>query len=1582
MGLQFTGLGQYTMTVESYPAVQSGLTTYRFYVNMTDPTDRMSAVYGYNTEPLSIDAPSGVHNNALNSSWNASGLNPAFLTLFPELVDDTYATIGLEGPASVSTIADAADPSIVEDSAFPVTPFFLTDGSTSMEASTVTGASWYVLNTAGNGLPDANLQVLILQVTTAGDVSGTINYQVFPLGVGADEVKTNTTFDGVGTFGGTAAVDGCTDDTACNYNPDATEDDGSCLYFDECGICGGSGIPAGDCDCSGNVLDACGVCGGDDSSCSGCTSTVACNYDASATINDGSCVFATGPCAVCAGNANDGTGYVDANDDDGDGVCNDVDTCEGTLDACGVCNGPGAIYDCGCSDIPAGDCDCNGNQLDALGVCGGSCTADDDADGICDDVDPCVGMLDDCGVCNGPGEIYECGCTDTPAGDCDCDGNQLDALGVCGGSCAADVNGNGICDDAEVLGCTDASACNYDASATEDDGTCDFCSCLQASTAYTLSVEATPAVTAGLTTYRFYINLLDATDRVSAIYGYDTEPLVVNTPSGAFNSAFNASWNASGINPAFLGTVPELADDTYATIGLDGPAATSGMVDAADPSIVEDAGQPITPYFLTDGALILESNSLIGSSWYVLNTASNGLPDANLQVLIMQITTAGDISGSINYQVFPLGVGADQVQSNVTFSGTGLFGGGSVTCGCTDPAATNYDDTADYDDGSCEYDVPGCTVAEACNYNPDATVDDGSCDFVSCYVFGCDDPDACNYDASVDFNDGSCEYANFPYDCNDECVSDVDGDGICDELEVPGCTDELACNYTELATDDAGTCVYAEEYYNCDGSCINDSDGDGICDELEVPGCTDVAACNYDPMATDDDASCLYNDALGVCGGGCPADDNNDGICDTEVIGCMDMTACNYNASATVDDPAMCEYNDSCGVCGGDDSSCTGCTDASACNYDGDTIEDGSCLYDDALGECGGDCTADVDADGICDDVDDCVGGYDNCGECNGDDSSCSGCTDPSACNFDGATIDDGSCEYDDALGVCGGDCTADADADGICDDVDDCVGALDNCGVCNGPGEIYDCGCSDIPAGDCDCDGNQLDALGVCGGDCTADADMDGVCDDVDDCIGELDACGVCNGPGEIYECGCSDIPEGDCDCDGNQLDALGVCGGDCTADADMDGICDDVDDCVGEYDALGVCNGDCYADVDGDGVCDESVVEGCTDMEACNYDMEANTDDGSCTYPGDACDDGDAMTVNDILDSECMCMGEVIVEGCVDEMACNYNMDANVDDGSCEYAEEGYDCDGNCLDSDMDGVCDFDEVPGCTDDMACNYDMMATDDDGSCEYFDALGECGGDCYADVDGDGVCDEAVMEGCTDEMACNYDMMANTDDGSCEYAEEYYDCDGECLNDADGDGVCDELEVLGCTDETACNYNEEATEDDGMCEYPETYYDCDGNCLNDADGDGVCDEFEVAGCTDMQACNYNELATDDDGSCLIIGESCDDGDPNTINDVITENCECVGEVDGVDENALSFVMFPNPTQGELTLQVEGFHTQATIQILDAAGRVVMTQSNLVLQGATVLDVSRLSSGSYNVMVSDMRGVEVQRLSIQR
>ena len=75
--------------------------------------------------------------------------------------------------------------------------------------------------------------------------------------------------------------------------------------LDECGTCGGAGIPSGDCDCNGNVLDECGVCGGTG-------------------IPSGAC--------DCEGNV---------------------------LDECGSCGGGG---------IADGDCDCAGNVLDECGL--------------------------------------------------------------------------------------------------------------------------------------------------------------------------------------------------------------------------------------------------------------------------------------------------------------------------------------------------------------------------------------------------------------------------------------------------------------------------------------------------------------------------------------------------------------------------------------------------------------------------------------------------------------------------------------------------------------------------------------------------------------------------------------------------------------------------------------------------------------------------------------------------------------------------------------------------------------------------------------------------------------------------------------------------------------------------------------------------------------------------------------------------------------------------------------------------------------------------------------------------------------
>ena len=73
--------------------------------------------------------------------------------------------------------------------------------------------------------------------------------------------------------------------------------------------------------------------------------------------------------------------------------------------------------------------------------------------------------------------------------------------------------------------------------------------------------------------------------------------------------------------------------------------------------------------------------------------------------------------------------------------------------------------------------------------------------------------------------------------------------------------------------------------------------------------------------------------------------------------------------------------------------------------------------------------------------------------------------------------------------------------------------------------------------------------------------------------------------------------------------------------------------------------------------------------------------------------------------------------IQGCTDENACNYNVIASEDDESCIYAEPYYDCSGICInDMDSDGECDELEVNGCSDSTASNYNPSVTNDDGSC--------------------------------------------------------------------------------------------------------------------------------------------------------------------------------------------------------------------------------------------------------------------------
>jgi hypothetical protein len=210
--------------------------------------------------------------------------------------------------------------------------------------------------------------------------------------------------------------------------------------------------------------------------------------------------------------------------------------------------------------------------------------------------------------------------------------------------------------------------------------------------------------------------------------------------------------------------------------------------------------------------------------------------------------------------------------------------------------------------------------------------------------------------------------------------------------------------------------------------------------------------------------------------------------------------------------------------------------------------------------------------------------------------------------------------------------------------------------------------------------------------------------------------------------------------------------------------------------------------------------VILGCMDALACNYNSDVTVDDGSCTYPGGICDDGNPNTINDALDANCLCVGTIATPGCTDAIACNYSATATVDDGSCLYPG------GPCDDGDPNTVTDIIDVnclcngttpltiPGCMNVAACNYNSAANTDDGSCivpgdpcddgnvttinDVIDANCGCSG-------------TLLVNGCTDATACNYDAAANTDDGSCIHPGDVCD-DGNpsTINDVvDANCVC-------------------------------------------------------------------------------------------------------------------------------------------------------------------------------------------------
>lgn len=640
------------------------------------------------------------------------------------------------------------------------------------------------------------------------------------------------------------------------------------------------------------------------------------------------------------------------------------------------------------------------------------------------------------------------------------------------------------------------------------------------------------------------------------------------------------------------------------------------------------------------------------------------------------------------------------------------------------------------------------------------------------------------------------------------------------------------------------------------------TDADGCTNTSEVTitstgaeGCTDPTALNYDANAVCDDGSCMYScPDPGTC---------DDGDC-SNGMETWNTTLCMCE-NGVAPDPSTCVDDGDCS--NGDEVwESTTCTcesinppDPSTCVDDGDctngieTWNVATCLCETSVEVLGcTDMTANnFDSNATCDDGS-CTYDCPDPGTC--DDSDCSNGEEtwnPTTCMCEAGVapdpltcVDDGDCSngeevWDTTTCTCESINPPDPSS---CVDDGDCTNGVESWNMstcmCETTAEIL--GCTDMAA-------NNFDPAATCDdGSCTYDCPDPGTCDD-----------GDCSNGEETWNpttCMCEDgvvpdpltcVDDGDCS-NGEEVWDTATCTCESVNPPDPSNCIDD-GDCTNGIESWNMATCMCETTTE---------VLGCTDMAANNFDPTATCDDGSCTYdcpdPGN-CDDGDCSNGEEVWNpSTCMCEDGVAP----DPSSC-------VDDGDCLNGVETWDL----------ATCDciiIMENTGCTDPTALNYDPAATCDDGSCTY-------------DCPDPGNCDDGD---CT-----NGEETWNTTTCMCEDGvapDPTCEDDGDCSN---GEEVWN---TSTCTCESVNPPDPSSCVDDGDCTNGIETWNTQ-NCM--------CESIpELVGCTNPTANNYDPIATCDDGSCTWdcpmmrnIGDPCDDGDPNTVDDMVDAFCECLGEV---------------------------------------------------------------------------------------
>ena len=607
---------------------------------------------------------------------------------------------------------------------------------------------------------------------------------------------------------------GCTDIAACNYDETADIDDGSCILpgctdpaacnYDAAAICDdwdntlctypGCTDPAA---CNYAAAEICDD--SDNTLCTypGCTDPVACNYAAAAICDDGSCLIPTcdgaSGCSI-ADVSNTSFPLVSTglsrtltiNSLDMNGMGNVVYVDPGQDISIDV-SGDFSLTGSGCPGcVTQAYGRINGEYAACLSVYGNGPFTFSDL--FAAPLIPGVYYMNtnysnnfNCGTTTAtyPGFVPATGSGQTTiativVGDATCSG--CTDVGAC------NYDAGAVIDDGSCVfpGCTDPAACNYDATSTCDDGTCNF----------------------GLWYLPNNVNEGPVTQACSAPAGYYLadqaciETLIVadpycvnNTWDNACMRAYNCCLGIYGCaDPSACNYDPEACVDFTLCVylGCTDPAACN-----YDDTAGCDDGSCIFPDGCTDSmACNYDSTATCDDGtcdyglWYLPNNLYDG-----------PVTQA--CSAPAGYYL------ADQACIETVIA--------------ADPFCVN--NTWDYQcmrAYNCCLGISGCGDPSACNYDPDP---EACVDNTLCVYLGCTDPAACNYDDTAGCDDGSCI---FPDGCTDSTACNYDCTAICDNgsCTYPGCTDPTACNYNVGAGCDDGSCLELDPCGVCGGATL------------------------------------------------------------------------------------------------------------------------------------------------------------------------------------------------------------------------------------------------------------------------------------------------------------------------------------------------------------------------------------------------------------------------------------------------------------------------------------------------------------------------------------------------------------------------------------------------------------------------------------------------------------------------------------------------------------------------------------------------------------------------------------------